>query len=87
MRYRTDAQAATSAGGARAKAVVTWNPQTNQIRSGQFDAAPGFEHWLLKFDGVGKDSELGGRADYGRIEYAYYRMSVRSLPAQRAGTE
>jgi serine/threonine-protein kinase HipA len=65
----------TSAGGARAKAVVTWNPQTNQIRSGQFDAAPGFEHWLLKFDGVGKDMELGGAADYGRIEYAYHLMA------------
>ncbi|MBK6743836.1 MAG: type II toxin-antitoxin system HipA family toxin [Hydrogenophilales bacterium] len=65
----------TSAGGARAKAVVAWNPQTDQIRSGQFDAAPGFEHWLLKFDGVGKDAELGGSADYGRIEYAYYRMA------------
>lgn len=65
----------TSAGGARAKAVVTWNSKTNQIRSGQFDAAPGFEHWLLKFDGVGKDSELGGSADYGRIEYAYYLMA------------
>lgn len=65
----------TSAGGARAKAVVTWNPQTNQIRSGQFDAAPGFEHWLLKFDGVGKDMELGGTADYGRIEYAYHLMA------------
>jgi serine/threonine-protein kinase HipA len=65
----------TSAGGARAKAVVTWNSKTNQIRSGQFDAAPGFEHWLLKFDGVGKDSELGGSADYGRIEFAYYLMA------------
>jgi serine/threonine-protein kinase HipA len=65
----------TSAGGARAKAVVTWNPQTNQIRSGQFDAAPGFEHWLLKFDGMGKDLELGGSADYGRIEYAYHLMA------------
>lgn len=65
----------TSAGGARAKAVVTWNPKSDQIRSGQFDAAPGFEHWLLKFDGVGKDSELGGSKDYGRIEYAYYLMA------------
>ena len=65
----------TSAGGARAKAVVAWNPQTEQIRSGQFDVAPGFEHWLLKFDGVGKDSELGGSADYGRIEYAYHLMA------------
>jgi serine/threonine-protein kinase HipA len=65
----------TSAGGARAKAVVAWNPRTGQIRSGQFDAAPGFEHWLLKFDGVGRDAELGGSADYGRIEYAYHRMA------------
>ena len=49
----------TSAGGARAKAVIAWNPVTNEVRSGQFDVAPGFEHWLLKFDGVGKDMELG----------------------------
>lgn len=65
----------TSAGGARAKAVIAWNPKTNVIRSGQFDAAPGFEHWLLKFDGVGHDAELGTGADYGRIEYAYYLMA------------
>lgn len=65
----------TSAGGARAKAVVTWNPQTNEIRSGQFEAAEGFEHWVLKFDGMGKDLELGGSADYGRIEYAYHLMA------------
>lgn len=71
----------TSAGGARAKAVIAWNPKTNVIRSGQFDAAPGFEHWLLKFDGVGLDAELGTGADYGRIEYAYYLM------AKQAGIE
>jgi serine/threonine-protein kinase HipA len=65
----------TSAGGARAKAVIAWNPGTNMIRSGQFDAAPGFEHWLLKFDGVGRDLELGTGADYGRIEYAYHLMA------------
>ena len=66
----------TSAGGARAKAVITWNPKTDEIRSGQFEAAPGFEHWLLKFDGVGRDVELGTGADYGRIEYAYHRMAL-----------
>jgi serine/threonine-protein kinase HipA len=66
----------TSAGGARAKAVVAWNPKTDELRSGQFDAAAGFEHWLLKFDGVGKDMELGSGADYGRIEYAYHRMAL-----------
>lgn len=65
----------TSAGGARAKAVVAWNAQTGELRSGQFDAAPGFEHWLLKFDGVGRDMELGDGADYGRIEYAYHLMA------------
>ncbi|MGO9125052.1 MAG: type II toxin-antitoxin system HipA family toxin [Terriglobales bacterium] len=71
----------TSAGGARTKAVIAWNPETNMIRSGQFDVAPGFEHWMLKFDGVGKDIELGTGADYGRIEYAYYLM------AKQAGIE
>jgi serine/threonine-protein kinase HipA len=65
----------TSAGGARAKAVIAWNPATNEVRSGQFDAAPGFEHWLLKLDGVGKDEELGTGEGYGRIEYAYYLMA------------
>ena len=69
----------TSAGGARAKAVIAWNPKTDEVRSGQFDAAPGFEHWLLKFDGVGKDKELGTGLGYGRIEYAY------SLMAKAAG--
>ena len=69
----------TSAGGARAKAVILWNPKTNEVRSGQFDAAPGFEHWMLKFDGVGKDKELGTGEGYGRIEYAY------SLMAKAAG--
>jgi len=68
-------QVGTSAGGARAKAVIAWNPKTNTIRSGQFDAAEGFEHWLLKFDGVGKYPELGAGADYGRIEYAYHLMA------------
>jgi serine/threonine-protein kinase HipA len=71
----------TSAGGARAKAVIAWNPKTNTIRSGQFDAPEGFEHWLLKLDGVGKYPELGAGADYGRIEYAYYLM------AKQAGIE
>jgi serine/threonine-protein kinase HipA len=65
----------TSAGGARAKAVIAWNPKTNILRSGQFDADEGFEHWLLKFDGVGKYAELGTGADYGRIEYAYHLMA------------
>jgi serine/threonine-protein kinase HipA len=66
----------TSAGGARAKATIAWNPHTNEIRAGQFDVDPGFEHWLLKFDGMGKDSELGEPQGYGRIEYAYHLMAT-----------
>lgn len=68
-------QLGTSAGGARAKAAIAWNPKTDEIRAGQFDVAPDFEHWLLKFDGMGSDRELGGSQDYGRIEYAYYLMA------------
>jgi len=69
-------QVGTSAGGARAKATIAWNPETNEIRSGQFNVSDGFEHWLLKFDGIGKDRELGSSKDYGRIEYAYYSMAT-----------
>jgi len=82
----TDAEAAlqqiiqvgTSAGGARAKAAIAWNPQTQEIRAGQFDVDSGFEHWLLKFDGMGKDGELGSSSNYGRIEFAYSRMASRA---------
>jgi len=65
----------TSAGGARAKAVIAWNPATQEIRTGQLAAPRGFEHWLLKFDGMGADQELGTAAHYGRIEYAYFLMA------------
>jgi len=67
----------TSAGGARAKAVIAWNPATNEVRSGQVPADPGFEHWLLKFDGVSgnRDKELEDPKGFGVIEYAYYRMA------------
>jgi serine/threonine-protein kinase HipA len=65
----------TSAGGARAKAVIAWNRDTQDIRAGQLEAAEGFEYWLLKFDGMGLDNELGASKDYGRIEYAYYLMA------------
>jgi serine/threonine-protein kinase HipA len=65
----------TSAGGARAKAVVALNPATGELRSGQLPADPGFEQWLLKFDGVGTDADLGASGHFGRIEYAYSRMA------------
>ncbi len=67
----------TSAGGARAKAVIAWNPATNEVRSGQVSAGKGFEYWLLKFDGVSgnRDRELEDPQGYGVIEYAYYQMA------------
>jgi serine/threonine-protein kinase HipA len=67
----------TSAGGARAKAVVSWNPVTNEILSGQINPPPGFEAWLLKFDGVSgnRDKELADPLGFGRIEYAYHIMA------------
>ncbi|EIP99984.1 capsule biosynthesis enzymes related protein [Opitutaceae bacterium TAV1] len=67
----------TSAGGARAKAVIAWNPATNEVRSGQVTAGAGFEYWLLKFDGVSgnRDKELDDPKGYGAIEYAYALMA------------
>lgn len=68
----------TSAGGARAKAIIAWNHKTNEVRSGQVKAGHGFSYWLLKFDGVSgnKDKELADPAGYGLIEYAYYKMAL-----------
>jgi len=70
----------TSAGGARAKAVIAWNPETNEFRSGQVDAEQGFEHWLLKFDGVSnnKDKEFADPLGFGLIEYAYYKLALKA---------
>jgi serine/threonine-protein kinase HipA len=67
----------TSAGGARAKAVIAWNPVTQEVRSGQVEAGEGFEDWLLKFDGVAgnQDKELEDPKGYGTIEYAYSLMA------------
>lgn len=68
----------TSAGGARAKAVVAWNQATGEFRSGQVEAPPGFEHWLLKFDGVSENRDKEALTDplgYGRLEYAYHLMA------------
>jgi serine/threonine-protein kinase HipA len=65
----------TSAGGARAKAVIAINDATGDVRSGQLEAPPGFAHWLLKFDGV-QDRSLDNPEGYGRLEYAYHLMAV-----------
>lgn len=67
----------TSAGGARAKAVIAWNEKTGEVRSGQAVADAGFGYWLLKFDGVrnNRDKELADPKGYGAVEYAYFLMA------------
>jgi serine/threonine-protein kinase HipA len=68
----------TSAGGARAKAIIAWNRDTNEVRSGQVRAPEGFDYWLLKFDGVSanRDKELEDPKGYTAIEYAYALMAT-----------
>jgi len=67
----------SSAGGARAKAVIAWNEKTGDIRSGQIKAGKGYGYWLIKFDGVSKNGDKEGDdvPQYTRIEYAYHRMA------------
>jgi serine/threonine-protein kinase HipA len=67
----------TSAGGARAKAVIAWNTETGEVRSGQADRAEGFSHWLIKFDGVqhNRDRELLDPQGFGLVEFAYAKMA------------
>ena len=74
-------QVGTSAGGARAKAIIAWDPETNEVRSGQVKTQKGLEYWILKFDGVSgnKDKEMEDPKGYGAIEYAY------SIMAKEAG--
>lgn len=64
----------TSAGGARPKAVIAFNEKTGEVRSGQTKAPKGFEHWLIKLDGV-SGTQFGVSHGYGRVEYAYYLMT------------
>ncbi len=68
----------TSAGGARAKAILAWNPATNEFRSGQVDTGEGFEPWLMKFDGITstRDTEISTPVGFGKIEYAYHLMAL-----------
>lgn len=65
----------TSAGGVRPKAVIAYNKKSGEVRSGQSSAPRGFEHWLIKLDGV-SDAQFGSSHGYGRVEYAYYLMAL-----------
>ena len=65
----------TSAGGARAKALIAFNKETQEIRSGQANVPRGFEHYLVKFDGI-EDDQFGTSKGFGRVEMAYYKMAL-----------
>lgn len=65
----------TSAGGARAKALIAFNKKTQEIRSGQTLVPDGFDHYLIKFDGI-EDDQFGTSRGYGRVEMAYHKMAV-----------
>ena len=71
-------QSGSSVGGARAKTLIAWNPETDDIRSGQINAGPGYEYWLLKFDDIKSNKDKDAAPDdgeYTKIEFAYYLMA------------
>lgn len=80
LTYKQLLQLGTSAGGARAKAIMAYNEKTGELRSGQIDLDPGYDYWLMKFDGVSRngDHNLEDVPEYTLIEYAYYQMAVRA---------
>ena len=75
----------TSAGGARPKAVIAYNEKTGDVCSGQTSAPNGYEHWLIKLDGV-SDAQVGSNSGFGRVEMAYYLMAkecnINMMPSQ-----
>ena len=77
LTYAQLVQVGSSAGGARAKAVIAWNEETNEVRSGQTRLGPGYDYWLMKFDNVTKNGDHGllDKPEYTLIEYAYYLMA------------
>ena len=82
-RYSSILKVGSSAGGARAKALIGWNEDTGEVRSGQVALPDGFGYWLIKFDELtgNGDKEADDKWGYGRVEYAY------SLMARAAGIE
>lgn len=77
LTYSQLLQVGSSAGGARAKALIAWNEKTGEVRSGQLKLDEGFDYWLMKFDNVRKNGDHGleDKPEYTLIEYAYYKMA------------
>lgn len=80
LTYAQLVQVGSSAGGARAKAVIAWNENTNEVRSGQTALGPGYDYWLMKFDNVSKNGDHGleDKPEYTLVEYAYYLMAKKA---------
>ena len=80
LTYSQLVQVGSSAGGARAKALIAWNEETNDVRSGQVQLGPGYDYWLMKFDNVSKNGDHGleDKPEYTLIEYAYYLMAKKA---------
>lgn len=78
LTYSQLVQVGSSAGGARAKALIAWNEKTNEIRSGQLNLDKDYDYWLMKFDNVSKNGDHGldDVPEYTLIEYAYYKMAL-----------
>ena len=80
LTYSQLVQVGSSAGGARAKAIIAWNEETNEVRSGQVQLGTGYDYWLMKFDNVTKNADHGleDKPEYTLIEYAYYLMAKKA---------
>jgi serine/threonine-protein kinase HipA len=78
LTYEQLVRVGSSAGGARAKALIAWNEKTNEIKSGQLNLDKNFDYWLIKFDNVSKNGDHGleDKPEYTLIEYAYYKMAL-----------
>lgn len=80
LTYSQLVQVGSFAGGARAKAIIAWNEETNEVRSGQAQLGTGYDYWLMKFDNVTKNGDHGleDKPEYTLIEYAYYLMAKKA---------
>ena len=71
-------ESGSSVGGARAKALIAWNPKTNEVKSGQVETNRDFEYWLIKFGNISNNRDkdtVPDMPEYTKVEYAYYLMA------------
>ena len=64
----------TSAGGQRAKAIIAFNKETGEIRSGQAEAPDGFDYYIIKLDGVSATAGFKETENFGRLEYSFSHL-------------